>query len=94
MSETNEKIPEEKLREFATNDSSDVVSVIVEVDLPAPTVDYEKTESKGFRPVRIAPRSADSPAQKERIMEQAGSVLTQIGQPPPLAVRRAEVRPL
>ncbi len=64
-----EKIPDKKFLEFACTDSDKMVSVIIEIDLPEPTVEFREVRGQGRTthvPVRVTPETPDERDEVDR----------------------------
>jgi len=80
-----EKIPDKNLMQFANSDSDAFASVIIELDLPEPKVEFEKVKRRGLEtvaPVRVAPETTKERAGMERKVGEARDFLNGILESP------------
>jgi len=89
-----EKIPDKNLMRFANSDSDVLESVIIELDLPEPKVEFEKVKRRGVEtvaPVRVAPGTKTEREGMERKVGEARDFLNGILESPARWLSAAQI---
>ena len=87
-----EKIPDSALLQHALESSDEPVSVIIELDVPDPQVEYADVDRQGVDvkvPFRVASATARDDKRLERVASDARKFLDELLSEPPVYLRSA-----
>ncbi len=75
-----QKIPNQELRKLATEESDQVASVLIEVELPSQQVDFARAPDApgSYRSMRIAPESSEQQTTNRQLVDAANEYLTSV----------------